>query len=107
MRANCLLGQGANVSERVSVSVRAWREFFLLFILFLCTCVYESVCACRGGCFEMFDILGGHFGVFDSQRHFPSYFSSLVSVLALGPTVILTVYACLDLGPETGRLQHV
>ena len=29
------------------------------------------------------------------------------SVLALGPTVILRVYSCLDLGPETGRLQHV
>ena len=48
-----------------------------------------------------------HFGVFDSQRHFPSCFSSFLSVLALGPTVILRVYSCLDLGPETGRLQHV
>ena len=48
----------------------------------------------------------GHFGVFGSQRHFPSYFSSFLSVLALGPTVI-PVYSCLDLGPETGRLQHV
>ena len=58
------------------MSVRAWREIFLLFILFLCTCGYDSVRACRGGYFEMFDVLGGHFGVFDSQRHFPSYFSS-------------------------------
>ena len=56
---------------------------------------------------EMFDVLGGHFGVFDSQRHFPSSFSSFLSVLALGPTVILRVYSCLDLGPETGRLRHV
>ena len=38
---------------------------------------------------------------------FLSYFSSLLSVLALGPTVILRVNSCLDLGPETGRLQHV
>ena len=36
-----------------------------------------------------------------------SLWSSLLSVLALGPTVILRVYSCLDLGPETGRLQHV
>ena len=42
-----------------------------------------------------------------TQHHFPSYFSSLLSVLALGPTVILRVYSCLDLDPETGRLQHV
>ena len=42
----------------------------------------------------------------DYQRHFPSCFSSFLSV-ALGPTVILRVYSCLDLGPETGRLQHV
>ena len=32
--------------------------------------------------------------------------SSFLSVLALGPTVILRVYSCLDQGPETGRLQH-
>ena len=65
------------------------ENFFLLFLLFLCTCVCDSVRACRGGYFEMFDILGGHFRVFDSQRQFPSYFSSLLSVLALGPTGIL------------------
>ena len=87
--------------------MRAWRELFLLFILFLCTCGYDSVRACRGGYFEVLDIRGGHFGVFDSQRHFPSCFSSFLSVLALGPTVILRVYSCLDLGPETGRLKHV
>ena len=45
--------------------------------------------------------------VFNSQRHFPSYFSSFLSVVALGPTVILRVYSCLDVCPETGRLQHV
>ena len=34
-----------------------------------------------------------------------SYSSSpLLSVLALGPTVICTVYSCLSLGPELGRL---
>ena len=55
----------------------------------------------------MFDDLGGHFGVFGSQHHFLSYFSSFLSVLALGPTVILKVYSCLDLGHETGGLQHV
>ena len=38
---------------------------------------------------------------------FQSYCSSLLSVLALGPTVDLGVYFCLDLGPETGTLQHV
>ena len=43
--------------------MRAWRELFLLFILFLCTCGYDSVRACRGGYFEVFDIRGGHFGV--------------------------------------------
>ena len=34
--------------------MRAWRELFLLFILFLCTCGYDSVraCTCRGGYFE-------------------------------------------------------
>ena len=47
------------------------------------------------------------FQVFDSQRHFLSCFSSFLSVLALGSTVILRVYSCLDLGPKTGRLQHV
>ena len=36
-----------------------------------------------------------------------SLWSSFLSVLALGPTVILRVYSCLDLGLETGRLQHV
>ena len=55
----------------------------------------------------MFDILGGHFGVFDSQRHFSSCFSSLLSVLAMGPTVIPRVYSGVNLGPETGKLQHV
>ena len=89
------------------MNVQAWRDFFLLFILFLCTGEYDSVRACRGGFFGVFNVLGGHFGVFDSQHNFPSYFSSFLSVLALGPTVILRVYACLNLGPETGRLQHV
>ena len=42
------------------MSVRAWREFFLLFV-FRCTCGYDSVSVCRGGYFEVFDILGGHF----------------------------------------------
>ena len=90
------------MSQRAGVA-----RIFLLFLLFPCTCVCDPVRACRGGYFEMFDTLGGHFGAFDSQRHFPSYFSSLLSVLALGPTVIPRVYSCLDLGPETGRLQHV
>ena len=77
------------------MSMRAWGETFLLFILFLCTCGYASVraCrggyasvrACRGGYFEMFDDLGGHFGVFDSQRHFPSYFSLIFFPLCTGP----------------------
>ena len=49
-------------------------RIFLLFIFFLCMCGCESVRACRGGYFEMFDILGAHFGVFNSQRHFPSSF---------------------------------
>ena len=44
----------------LSLFLRAWREFFLLFI-FLCTCGYDSVRACRGGYFEMFDVLGSHF----------------------------------------------
>ena len=84
------------------MSVRVWCEFFLLFLLFLFTCRYDSVRACLGVYFEIFDVLGGHFGVFDNQRHFPSYFSSFLSVLSLGPTVILRDYSCLDLGPDTG-----
>ena len=63
--------------------------------------------ACRGGYFSNVDILGGHFGVFNRQHHFSSLFSSLLSVLALGPTAILRVYSCLDVGPETGRLQDL
>ena len=51
----------------------------------VCTCRYASVRACRGGYFEMFDDLGGHFGGFDSQRHFPSYFSLIFFPLCTGP----------------------
>ena len=83
------------------------ENFLFWFIFCLSTCVCDSVRTCHGGYFEMFDILGGHFGVIDSQRHFPSYCSSFLSVLALGHTVILRVYSCFDLGPETGRLQHM
>ena len=64
-----------------------------------CVCAYVNQRACCGSYFEVFDILGGHFKVFDSQRHFPSSSSCLLSVLALGSTVILRVYSCLDLGP--------
>ena len=98
--ANCHdhvgVGQGASVSVRVYESVVG-------------VCIWlDSVHACRGGYFEMFNILDGHFRVFEIRRHFPSYSSFLLSVLALGPTVIrLRVYSCLNLGPETGRLQHV
>ena len=68
------------------MSMRAWREISsLLFVLFLCTCGYASVGACRGGYFEMFDDLDGHFGVFDSQRYFPSYFSLIFFPLCTGP----------------------
>ena len=42
------------------------------FVYTLPVYVRASVCACRGGYFEMFDDLGGHFGIFDSQRHFLS-----------------------------------
>ena len=28
MRADCHVGQGANLSERVRIKVRAWREVF-------------------------------------------------------------------------------
>ena len=105
VHGNCHVGQGANVSER---ACGCGENFFLLYNIYSsCVRACISVHACRGGYFEMFDTLGGHFGVFDSQRHFPSYFSSFFSVLALGTTVILRVYSCLDLGPETGRLQHV
>ena len=86
--------------------MRVCQQFFFVYLLFLCTCVCDSVRAC-GGYFEMFDILGVHFREFDSRRHFPPYYSFLLSVLALEPTVILRVYSYLDLGPETGRLQHV
>ena len=60
MRSNCQVSQGPNVSERVWVSVPGWRDIFLLFILFLCTCGYDSVRASRGAysemkMFELFD----------------------------------------------------
>ena len=38
---------------------------------------------------KVFDSRGGHFEVFKSPRHFSCSSSSLQSVLALGPTVIL------------------
>ena len=44
----------------------------------LCTYGYDSMRACRGGYFEMFDVLGSHFGEFYCQRQFPS---SLLSSL--------------------------
>ena len=46
-------------------------QFFILFILFLCMCVCESARAYRGSYFKGSGSLGGHFEVFDSQRHFP------------------------------------
>ena len=49
----------------------------------------------------------GAFRSIQQSTSFQSYCSYLLSVLALGPTVILRVYSCLDPGPETGRLQHV
>ena len=82
-------------------------KIFSFVYTLLCTCGNDSMRPCRGGYFEMFNVLGSHFREFDSQRHFPSYFSSFLSVLALGPTVILRVYSCIDLGPEAGRLHHV
>ena len=39
--------------------MRAWRQFFVLFILFRCTRVCDSVCASHGGYFEMFNMLAG------------------------------------------------
>ena len=49
--------------------------------------VYVRVClsVCMSCFFEMFDVLGGHFGVFDSQHHFPSYFSLIFVPLCTGP----------------------
>ena len=85
VRANCHVGQGANVSKRVWMSVRLGWECFLWLILFLSTCGCASVRACRSGYFEMFDHLGGHFEVFDRQRHFPSYFSLIIFPLCIGP----------------------
>ena len=74
MRANCHVGQGASVSvcvgQGANVSVREQRVGAASY-------------------FQMFNLLGGHFRVFDIQRHFPTYSSSLLSLLALGPTVIL------------------
>ena len=46
------------------------------------------------------------FIVTHTHTHVLLFFSSL-SVLALGPTVILRVYSCLDLGLETGGLHCV
>ena len=72
----------------------------------MCTCVCVSVRACHGGYIEMFNFLAGT-SEYSTVSVFQSYCSSLLSVLALGPAVILRVYFCLDLGPETDRLQHV
>ena len=109
VRANCHVGQGANVSERVWMSMRAWREIFF--------CLYSScvragmpqfalVVAVILKCSTILVVISEYSTV---SVNFPltSLWSSFLSVLALGPTVILRVYSCLDLGPETGRLQHV
>ena len=48
--------------------------------------------------FEMFDCLGGHFKVFNGQHRASSSSSTLQSVLALGTTVIIRVYSCLNHG---------
>ena len=62
------------MSERAGVA----RIFLFLFI-FLSTCGYDSVRACRGGYFEMFDVLGGHFEYSTGSVIFPltSFLSSL------------------------------
>ena len=68
------------VSQRAGVA----RFFSFVYTLpYLYVCVCDSVRACRGAYFEMFDILGGHFEVFDSQHHFPSLL--LFFALCTGP----------------------
>ena len=84
--------------------------FFLLFILFLCTCVCDSVCACRG---VVVNLKCSTFLAVISEY-------STVSVIFPLSSLLCSLYwpcdplsslessdSCLDLGPETGRLQHV
>ena len=96
-------GQGANVSECVWVSVRAWGKFFF--------CLYSSgVRRCVHLSCWLISNVWHSWRSFRSIQHstsFPSHSSPLLSVLALRPTVNLRVYSCLNLGPETGSLQHV
>ena len=62
----------ARVSERAGVA----RIFSFIF---LCMCGYDSVRACRGGYFEMFNVLGGHFEYSTVSVIFP--LTSLLSSL--------------------------
>ena len=113
----------------VSVRVRARSVMWVKVRLCRCVCVCESACW-RGAnfffclytsCVREYVTQGvlvvvvilrwstswRAFRSIQQSASFQSYCSSLLSVLALGPTVILGVCSCLDLGPETGRLQHV
>ena len=74
--ANCHdhvgVGQGASVSVRVYESVVG-------------VCIWlDSVRACRGGYFEMLNILDGHFRVFDIRRHFLSHSSFFALCTGIG-----------------------
>ena len=96
VRANCHVGvgQGARASVRVCVSMQACRHFVFCLYFPMQVHVRMLLSACRGGYFEMFHILGGHFRAFDSQRHLFSYSSFLLSVLALEPTIIYSCLGC-------------
>ena len=65
--AKCHVSQGASVSVRAWVSVWVWCQFFVLFILFLCMWLSTRL---SWRLFWSVQLLGGHFRVFDSQRHF-------------------------------------
>ena len=104
-RTKCYVGQDASVLVRVWVSVQAW----LLFILSESCVVYVRT---TNSMWLSALVVAVIFKCSTSWRAFrstrqsaslPPYCSSLLSVLALGPTVILTG----DLCPDTGRLQHV
>ena len=79
----------------------------------VCRCVCESACGCGTNFFPLLNTLPVYVYMWagisecSTVSAIPLFPSSLLSVLALGPTVILGVHSCLDPGPETAWLQHV
>ena len=92
----------ARVSERAGVV-----PIFFFCLYSSCVRAFVSQCALVMAVILKCSTSWRAFRSIRQSAFFQSYCSSLLSVLALGPAVILRVCSCLDLGPETGRLQHV